>query len=217
MILLPIARQLLAAEQLVDLSFEAFLNNTLMHESAHGLGPGRIRRPDGSETDVNQALGNLYSTIEEAKADIVGLFASLYLIDHGELPREMERQLYATFLAGFFRSVRFGASEAHGRANMIQFNYLLERRAIERQADGRYRVNVERVRAGIEALSRELLTIEAEGNQAGAQQLIDRYGAMSEELRQDLQRLADIPVDIWPSYPAVGRLSSPRAPARATE
>jgi hypothetical protein len=206
MILLPIARRLLRPELLGDLAFDAFLNNTLMHESAHGLGPGRIRLPDGTETDVNQALGNLYSTIEEAKADVVGLFASLYLIDRGELPRELERQLFATFLAGFFRSVRFGATEAHGRANMIQFNYLMEHGAIERGADGLYGVNADRVRDAVRDLSRELLTIEAEGDAAAAQRFIDRYGAVSETLQQDLARLAGIPVDIWPSYPAAERL-----------
>lgn len=206
MILMPIARRLLQPELIGDLSFDAFLNNTLMHESAHGLGPGRIRLADGTETDVNQALGNLYSTIEEAKADIVGLFASLYLIDRGELPRELERQLFATFLAGFFRSVRFGATEAHGRANMIQFNYLMERQAIDRTADGMYRVDTDRVRDAVRDLSHELLTIEGEGDAAAAQRFIDRYGAPTETLLQDLGRLADIPTDIWPSYPAAERL-----------
>jgi hypothetical protein len=206
MILVPIARRLLQPELIGDLSFDAFLNNTLMHESAHGLGPGRIHLADGTETDVNQALGNLYSTIEEAKADIVGLFASLYLIDRGELPRELERQLYATFLAGFFRSVRFGATEAHGRANMIQFNFLMERQAIERTADGTYRVNPDRVRDAVRDLSHELLTIEGEGDAAAAQRFIDRYSTVSEALQQDLGRLTDIPTDIWPSYPAADRL-----------
>jgi hypothetical protein len=206
MILLPIAQRLVVEEQLSDLSFDAFLSNTLMHESAHGLGPGTITREDGTETNVNQELRELYSTIEEAKADIVGLFTSQFLIDQGELPRELERQMYATFLAGFFRSVRFGAGEAHGRANMIQFNYLMEHNAIEVDDEGRYRVNYENVREAVRELARELLTIEGDGDYERAQAFIERYGAVTDQLRAALGQLGDIPVDIRPSYPAADRL-----------
>lgn len=208
MILTPIAQRLLAEDQLDDLSFEAFLNNTLMHETAHGLGPGRLTLEDGSESTVNQELRDLYSTIEEAKADVVGLFCSQYLIEHDEMPEEMEHQIYATFLAGFFRSVRFGANEAHGRANMIQFNYLMEQEAIVVDEDGRYHVDYDRINDAVRALSRDLLTIEGDGDYEAAQQFIERYGTVSEELQEALGQLGEIPVDINPSYPAVDRLDS---------
>lgn len=208
MILTPIAQRLIVPDQLDDLSFEAFLSNTLMHETAHGLGPGTIERADGTETNVNRELRDLYSTIEEAKADIVGLFASQYMIDNGELPQEMEHQIYATFLGGFFRSVRFGASEAHGRANMIQFNYLMEHGGIEVNEEGRYQVNYDRIRDAVRSLAHELLTIEGDGDYEAAQQLIERYGSMSDELQRALDQLGDIPVDIRPSYPAAERLEA---------
>ncbi len=208
MILMPIAERLVHPEQLGDLSFAAFLNNTLMHESAHGLGPGPLTLADGTETDVNRQLRDLYSTIEEAKADIVGLFCSQYLVDHDELPDEMERQMYSTFLAGFFRSVRFGAGEAHGQANMIQFNYLMERQAIVVDETGRYRVDYDLIRDAVRDLSHDLLTIEGDGDYDAAQAFIERYGAVSDDLREALDRLGDVPVDIRPSYPAVERLGS---------
>jgi hypothetical protein len=208
MILLPIAQRLLHPDQLGDLSFAAFLNGTLMHESAHGLGPGTITLADGTQTDVNRQLRDLYSTIEEAKADIVGLYCSQVMLDRGELPRELERQMYATFLAGFFRSVRFGAGEAHGRANMIQFNYLAERGAIAADGDGLYRVDYDRIRDAVRDLAHDLLTIEGDGDYEAAQRFIERYGAVSDELRSALGRLGDVPVDIRPSYPAAARLGS---------
>jgi hypothetical protein len=206
MILVPIAQRLIAVDQFGDLSFEAFLNGTLMHETAHGLGPGTIELPDGTRTDVNRQLRDLYSTIEEAKADIVGLFASQYMIDHGELPREMERQVYATFLGGFFRSVRFGATEAHGRANIIQFNYLMEHGGIVAGADGLYRVEYDRIRDAVRDLAHDLLAIEGDGDYEAAQRFIERYGTPGPELLAALGRLEGIPVDIRPSYPAVERL-----------
>jgi hypothetical protein len=206
MILEPIARQLLHPQELPNLSFAAFLNNTLLHETAHGLGPGTIRLPDGTETDVNRQLRDLYSVIEEAKADIVGLFSSQYLINHDVLPRELQQSMYSTFLAGFFRSVRFGAEEAHGQANMIQFNYLKERQAFTRDDQGRYRVNYDRIAQAVQELARELLTIEGNGDYDAARAFVARYGAMDDELQQALGRLEAIPVDIRPTYPAEARL-----------
>ena len=206
MILTPIAQRLIVPDQLGALSFEAFLSNTLMHETAHGLGPGTIQMADGTESNVNQQLRDLYSTIEEAKADVVGLFSSQYMIENGELPREMEQQIYATFLGGFFRSVRFGANEAHGRANMIQFNYLMEQGGIEVNDEGLYQVNYDRIRDAVRNLAHDLLTIEGDGDYEAAQQFIERYGTVSDDLLRALERLEGIPVDINPSYPAVERL-----------
>ncbi len=206
LILVPIARRLLTDEQVADLSFEAFLNNTLMHESAHGLGPGTITLPDGTRTDVNQRLRDLYSTIEEAKADVVGLYCSQWMIENGHLDRAMERPLYATFLGGFFRSVRFGASEAHGRANMVQFNFLLEREAIRELPGGRFAIDYDRIGEAVRDLARELLAIEGDGDYERASRFVERYGQVSESLLRGLGQLADIPVDIRPSYPAADRL-----------
>jgi len=210
LILVPIAGRLVEPTLLAEMSFEAFLNNTLMHEVAHGLGPGRIRRPDGTQTDVNRELRDLYSTIEEAKADIVGLFCSQWMIQNGHLDRAMERPLYATFLGGFFRSVRFGATEAHGQANVIQFNYLLERGAIRTAGEGRYAIDYGRIREGVSDLARELLAIEGDGDYARARAFVDRYGTPTEELLRGLGTLSGIPVDIRPSYPAAARVLAAR-------
>ncbi len=130
------------------------------------------------------------------------------MIDNGHLDRAMERQMYATFLGGFFRSVRFGASEAHGQANMIQFNFLVERGAVERGEDGRYRVNNERIRGAVRDLARELLSMEGDGDYDRARRFIDQYGAVTEHLQAALAELDGIPVDIRPSYPAADRLAA---------
>ncbi len=207
-ILLPIARQLLAAEQVADVTFGAFFNHTLLHETAHGMGPGILTLPDGTKTDVNRQLRELYSVIEEAKADMLGLWGSHELIDSGTLPKAMERPIYASTLAGFFRSVRFGAHEAHGKANLIQFNWMLRHGGISQDPDGRFRVNYDRIRKVCEDLVRRLLVIEAEGSYAEAKKLIDEYGQMPKALELALAGLKGVPVDIRPRYPITEKMKS---------
>jgi hypothetical protein len=203
-ILMPIAKKLINAEQVDKVSFKAFFNHTLVHETAHGLGPGKITvEKDGKKvkTSVNAELKELYPVIEEAKADTLGMFLNYLLIDEGMHPAEFMEHVYASFLGGFFRSVRFGASEAHGKANVIQFNYLTEKGAITRGADGKYAYVAEKMPAAVKSLAHDLLMIEATGDYAGAQAFIDKYGEMPDEMKQALEGLGDIPTDIRPSYP----------------
>jgi Peptidase family M49 len=212
MILLPIAKVMMTPEQIPQVTFDGFFTDTLMHESAHGLGPGMITVRRGGKsvkTNVNKALKELYSTIEEAKADIVGLFCSHVLIDKGVLPAKLEKQVYASYLAGFFRSVRFGASEAHGRANMISFNYLLEKGGIVfLKGTGKYRVDYAKVRGAVKALATDLLELEARGDYEKAKAFIDKYGKMSAQMKAALARLTAIPVDIRPEYTVLQKMKS---------
>lgn len=202
-ILYPIAQLLLAPEILKELSFEAFFNNILMHEIAHGLGPGIITLEDGTKSDVNKILKEYYPAIEEAKADILGLWASKYLIDRGKLPKRLEKQIYVAFLAGFFRSVRFGAKEAHGKANLIQFNYLKENKAIVEIQDGRFDIDFSKVSQAVESLAKLLLEIEGKGDYNGAKTLLEKYGEIDESLRKAIEKIKEVPIDIKPEYTIV--------------
>ncbi len=199
-ILMPIARALMVPEQLPDVTFDAFFNHTLLHEIAHGLGPGILTLSDGTKSDVGRELKDLYSAIEETKADILGMWGSHQLVDRGDLPPEFAKQLYAAALAGLFRSMRFGMHEAHGRANLIQFNWLLKHGGIVRGADGRYRVEYGKIRTAVEDLARTLLVIEARGSYVEAKQLIDEYATIPPGLEEAFASLTGIPVDITPDY-----------------
>ena len=200
-ILMPIVEKVIAKEQLPFVSFDAYFNHILLHEVSHGLGPGTLLLPSGEKTTVNKMLKETYSTIEEAKADICGNYNVQFLIDRGILPEKLEESLYVTFLAGIFRSVRFGINEAHGMANMIQFNYLMENGGF--QFDGKtgtFSVVQPQAKKAIRNLANLLLTIEAEGNYQAAKDLISTYGVMTEEMKAALEKLTDIPVDIKPIY-----------------
>jgi hypothetical protein len=200
-ILEPIARLVVAPEQLPLVQESAYFNHTLMHEMSHGLGPGTITLADGTKTTVNERLEELYSTIEEAKADILGIWNTFFLIDQGLLPKESEAVTAVTTMAGTFRSVRFGAEEAHGKANMIVFNYMM--------AEGAYRydegtklfsVDLTKIREATRKLSHELLMVEALGDYEGAKKLIETWGEMPASMKEALARLTDVPVDIEPIY-----------------
>ncbi len=211
-ILMPIAKVMMIPTQIPHVTFDGFFTDTLMHESAHGLGPGMIQVKRGDKTiktNVNKALKELYSTIEEAKADIVGLFCSHLLIDKKVLPAKLEKQVYASYLAGFFRSVRFGASEAHGQANMISFNYLLEKGGIAfNKKTGKYRVDFAKIRGAVKTLATELLELEARGDYEKAKAFIGKYGKMSPEMKTALAKLTAIPVDILPQYTVLQKMKS---------
>ena len=203
-VLCPIAERLIRTSQLKEVTFEAFFNHTLLHETAHGLGPGRImvKGPGGEavQTTVNQALKAHYVAIEEAKADVLGMYLNYILIDEGFHDPSFEWQIYATFLAGFFRSVRFGATEAHGQANVIQFNYLIEKGAINMDGDGRFGYVPDKMRDTVTALAHDLLMIEAEGDAKEAARFIQTYGIPSSNLAMAVGRLTGIPTDIRPIY-----------------
>jgi hypothetical protein len=205
-VLVPIAKRALSARNQNRLSFEAFFTHIVMHELMHGLGPHGIQ-VNGRSTTVRQELKELYSAIEEAKADISGLFALQFLVDSGVLDKRLQDSFYDTFLASSFRSIRFGINEAHGLGNAIQLNFLLDCGAFVMEKDGTFSVNETKVRDGVKALTRDLMTLEAEGNYAKAKDLIARLGVIRPEIRKTLDRLKDIPVDIEPQFTTAEQLA----------
>jgi len=194
-IMLPIAAELIAEDQRRHVTFDAFFANTMFHEVAHGLG---IKNTLDGEQTVREALRDHASSMEEGKADILGLYMIGELQKKGELDSEM-MDYYTTFLAGIFRSVRFGASSAHGKANMVRFNFFRDAGAFSRdETTDTYRVNFEKMQQAIQDLSRLLLTLQGDGDYAGVEKLLKEKGDVSEQLQSDLDRLskADIPVDV---------------------
>ena len=199
-ILTPIADRLVVADQLPYLAQESFFLHTLWHEMSHGLGPGRIVL-DGCDTEVRLELKDTYSTIEEAKADAMGPWCIFKMAGKGFFPESIYREQAVTYLAGLFRSVRFGIGEAHGQANAIQFNYLLEQGVVIPEA-GRFRIDVDAFPAAIERLVAEILSLQAVGDYAAAQAMIEKYGVMPPVLAEALVALEDVTVDLLPMYPA---------------
>ena len=194
-ILVPIADTLIVPEQREHITFDAFFANTMFHEVAHGLGIKNTL--DGSNT-VRGALKEHASALEEGKADILGLYMVQSLLEKGEITEGTLKDYYVTFMAGIFRSVRFGASSAHGKANMIRFNFFAEQGAFEKTEAGLYSVNMEKMGAAIEALSALILTLQGDGDYDGVAELVADMGVIKPVLAADLARLeaANIPVDI---------------------
>ncbi|AYA63231.1 dipeptidyl-peptidase 3 family protein [Alteromonas sp. RKMC-009] len=194
-ILMPIADELINPEQRNHITFDAFFANTMFHEVAHGLGIKNTL--DGSST-VRAALKEHASALEEGKADILGLYMVQSLLEKGEITEGVLEDYYVTFLAGIFRSVRFGASSAHGKANMIRFNFFAQQGAFTKDEDGYYSVNMEKMGSAVEALSRLILTYQGDGDYDGVAKLVDEMGIIKPELASDLAKLeaANIPVDI---------------------
>ena len=194
-ILVPIANTLIVPEQRQHITFDAFFANTMFHEVAHGLGIKNTL--DGSST-VRQALKEHASALEEGKADILGLYMVQSLLEKGEITEGSLEDYYVTFMAGIFRSVRFGASSAHGKANMIRFNFFAQQGAFEKTEDGLYRVNMRKMGAAVEALSELILTLQGDGDYDGVAELVETMGVIKPQLNSDLARLSDanIPVDI---------------------
>ncbi len=200
----PIADRVLDPSQVSLVNFDAFFNQVLFHELSHGLGPGFITQPNGQRIEVRIPLKNLYSTIEETKADVLGLWNIVYAQQHNLLSGFSEQQLYATYAGLMFRSMRFGIGEAHGRGTAVQWNWLREKGGIVPSADGKFKVDFEKFRDGVKSLSTELLTIEATGDFNRATALLDKYGVVNAEINATNARLTDIPVDITPVFPAAG-------------
>ena len=198
-VILPVARTLMEPEQAAKVSEEAYLLGTIMHEICHGLGPAFARTPAG-KVSIREAIGHQFSGLEEAKADAAGMFALKWLVDHGVLPKEKLEEFYASYVGGLFRTVRFGTAEAHGQAEMMEFNYLSERGAIRRNANGRYAINYEKIPGAIADLTKELLEIEATGDRQRAENWFKKYREMPEELKASLKATSDIPVDIDPVF-----------------
>jgi hypothetical protein len=205
--LTPISKIVLSAEDQKALSFDAFFTHIVVHELMHGLGPHSIA-PGGRRTTVRQELKETYSALEEAKADISGLFAIQHMIDKGVMPKSLEGSLYTTFLASAFRSIRFGVNEAHGRGIAIQLNTLIDQRGVLVNSDGTFRVDANRIKEGVAGLTRDIMTIQAEGDYAKAKALGDRMGVVRPEVQKALDRLAAIPVDIEPLFKTADQLLS---------
>jgi hypothetical protein len=194
-ILVPIADLLIAEDQRHHITFEAFFNNVMFHEVAHGLG---IKNTITGRGTVREALRDHYSALEEGKADVLGLYMISELQRLGEIEVDMEAH-YVTFLAGIFRSVRFGAASAHGRANMVRFNYFAEKGAFSRNEEaGTYSVHFERMADAVNSLSERILVLQGDGDYDAVAAFVARYGLMSDQLRTELSRVDDagIPVDI---------------------
>ncbi|HKY60657.1 MAG TPA: hypothetical protein VJP59_06555, partial [Gemmatimonadota bacterium] len=202
-ILVPIAERVLEPSLVEEIEARPFFISVVMHELAHGLGPRFVQ---GTETPVSVALGASYSPIEEAKADVVGYLSLEELADDGVYPEEFRRQVTISTVAGLFRCVRFGTGEAHGKGCALQLDRLLEEGAVVARADGRFDVEVERVRPVFTDLGRELLTLEATGDGEGAARLLAERGELEPAVRSALERLADVPVDIRPRYAVLDRM-----------
>ena len=197
--LTPIAGRVLPAAAREDLSFDYFFNHILAHELSHGIGPHQIT-VGGRATTPRQELKEMYSAIEEAKADVTGLYMLQYLFDHGLAhPPAAEHQLYTTFLASAFRSLRFGMTEAHGKGMAMQFNYLTDKGAFVANPDGTFAVNFARIKDGVRDLCHDLMTIEAQGDYAAAKRMLDTLGVIRPTMQKALDGLKDIPVDIDPA------------------
>ena len=195
-ILVPISGVLIAEDQRKHITFDAFFANTMFHEVAHGLG---IKKTITDGSNVRQALKETSSALEEGKADILGLYMVTKLHEKGELEEGELMDNYVTFLASIFRSVRFGAASAHGKANMMRFNFFKEEGAFSRDPEtGVYSVDFDKMQAAMTKLSNLILTIQGDGNYAKSKELLDNMGIVSNELQTDLDRLkeADIPVDV---------------------
>ena len=200
-ILLPISNVTLSKADQAAVSFEAFFTHILMHELMHGLGPHNIK-VDGRDTTVRAQLKDVYSMLEEAKADISGLWALQYLVDKGVIDKRLEETMYTTFLASCFRSVRFGITEAHGRGVAVQFNYLLDRGALRfDKVTGKFSVDTSKIKDAVRDLTAEFMTIQAEGSYEKAKAMSDRLGVIRPEMKAALDKLKNVPVDIEPSFP----------------
>ncbi|HPS79133.1 MAG TPA: hypothetical protein PLS53_13325 [Thermoanaerobaculaceae bacterium] len=200
-ILMPIASRVLPVSQTLQIDFDSYFNFILFHELSHGLGPGRIT-VSGKSTEVRLELKELYSAIEEAKADVLSVYSLAVLANKGVLPESIVRTLPWSYVAGFFRTVRFGANDAHGLGVAIQANYLQEKGALAIDSDGRYSPVLEKFAGALKSLAHDLLMIEAEGSYAKAREMVEHYGKVKPEMARLVETLKDVPVDIDPVFEA---------------
>jgi hypothetical protein len=186
-------------KQAAKVTMDGYMQGTIMHEIAHGIGPAFARTSAG-KVSIREAIGHQFSGLEEAKADVTGLFGLKWLVDRDVLPKAKLEEYYASYVGGIFRTVRFGTAEAHGQAEMMEFNYLSERGAIKRAANGRYSIDYSKMPEAIADLTKELLEIEATGDRERAENWFKKYGTMPEELKISLKLASDVPVDIDPVF-----------------
>jgi hypothetical protein len=199
-VIIPVARQMLRPDQSAKVTGDGYMLGTIMHEICHGLGPAFARTAAG-KVSIRESIGPIYSGLEEAKADVTGMFGLKWLVDHGALPKEKLEEFYASYVGGIFRTVRFGVAEAHGQAEMMEFNYLSSRGAIRRESSWRYTIDYDKMPDAIADLAKELLEIEATGDRQRAENWFQKYGSMPSELKAILKtKTADIPVDVDPVF-----------------
>jgi hypothetical protein len=195
-VILPLAAKVMDPAQAKQASAEGYLASTVMHEICHGLGPAFARR-GGRQMSIREAMAGSYSGLEEAKADVVGMFALKWLVDKGALKKERLEEYYASYVAGIFRTIRFGTGEAHGRAEMMEFNYLSSQGAIT-TSGGRYHVDFAIMPVAIRKLAQELLEQEATGDRARAEAWFTKYDVVPPALKQALEAARDVPIDVDP-------------------
>ncbi len=199
-LLKPIASLVLDNNELTYVTFNGFFNHTLMHEISHGVGPGLITK-DGKKTEVKKELKETYSKIEECKADVLGMFNNILMIEKGVYPKGFDKEIYTTFLAGIFRSVRFGISEAHGAGNAIIYNYLLEKGGYQYDENTqKVKVNFNKINESVKSLAELILTIQAKGDYKAAVDLVNKYGVETPSMKVLREKLATLPIDIKPIY-----------------
>ena len=199
-LLKPIAEIVLDSSQLNYVTFDGFFNHTLMHEISHGVGPGFIM-VNGKNTEVKKELKETYSTLEECKADILGMYNNIFMIDKGVYKKEFANEIWVTFLAGIFRSVRFGINEAHGGGNAIIYNYILENGGYQFDHSSiKVKVNFDKVYPALKQLANIVLTIQATGDYQKAKQFIEQYAVNSESMKLLEEKLSSLPVDIKPVF-----------------
>lgn len=209
-ILTQIGERLIMKDQTNYITAEAFTNEVLFHELAHGLGPGNIT-VNGRQTEVRHELKELYSALEEAKADIMGVYNMYFMIDKGLVPEAMRKEIAVTYLAGLFRGIRFGIGEAHGKGNALQFNYMMEKRAIVYDPGTEtFAVNFDSFEDWVRELVQDICILQANGDYSGTQKLFEKYVYLPEALTAALEKLTDIPVDIAPQYPLAEQATNGR-------
>ncbi|KAL5212822.1 hypothetical protein ABZP36_023669 [Zizania latifolia] len=207
-ILKPIANACIREEQEDYVDFEPYYTHIVCHECCHGIGPHSITLPSGKKSTVRLELQEFHSALEEAKADIVGLWALNFLIKKGLLPKSLSKSMYVSFLAGCFRSIRFGLEESHGKGQALQFNWLYEKGAFVLHSDGKFSVDFTKVEDAVESLSREILTIQAKGDKPSAQSLLQSHASLTQPLRVALDKIEhmQVPVDIAPIFGTANKL-----------
>jgi hypothetical protein len=205
-VLVPISRQALAASDQSAVAFDSFFTHILMHELMHGLGPQTIR-VGSRETTVRQELKELNGPLEEAKADISGLWALQYLMDKGVIDKKQERSMYVTFLASTFRTLRFGLNDAHAKGMTLQVNYLLDHGAIRIDKDGLFSLDLAKTKQAVTGLTHDIMTLQAHGDYAGVKQLFERMVKIRPEVQHVIDRLGNVPVDIAPKFVTAAELT----------
>lgn len=199
-IILPLAQRTMRPDQAAMASGDGYLADTIMHEISHGLGPAYAHTSAG-KVDIREAIGSSYSALEESKADVVGEFCYAWLVNHGAVPKAKQNETYASYVAGIFRTVRFGVAESHGAGEIMQFNYLTEQGAITRDAaTGLYVIQFDKMPAAIASLAKELLEQEATGDRDRTDAWFRKYGTMPYELSDLLAKTDDVPVDVDPQF-----------------